>query len=161
MPASVTAMPASRRPSSPRRIVLVGAAGVGKTSLGVAVVRELSYQRTQIGMYCDARSLAFARRIARSALKRLSSAQVIDADLGLDPDVHHSAVGDVLYQRHAKCGSTSRSPPPRATPGRRRTLARASGRSSLPCPALGNRPGDSEGPIARENKGGRGGRNRD
>jgi DNA replication protein DnaC len=94
------------------RIVLVGAPGVGKTSLAAAAMRELSGQRTHVGVYVDARSLAFARSHSRLGAEAELVRQVVDAeillldDLGLDPDVHHSAIPDVVYQRHAACRTT-------------------------------------------------------
>lgn len=94
------------------RIVLVGAAGVGKTSLAAAALRELSYQRTQVGVYVDARSLAFARTHSSLGAEAALVREVLDAellvldDVGLDPDAHHSAVPDVIYDRHARCALT-------------------------------------------------------
>jgi hypothetical protein len=107
------------------RIVFAGAAGSGKTSLAVALLRELYesavkpdakpalVRRAEGAMFASAYDLSKAR--ARHPLGH-GEAPLIDAalrattlvidDLGSERDGYQSAVTEVLYERHAECRTT-------------------------------------------------------
>ena len=107
------------------RVVFTGAAGCGKTSLAVAMLRELYesaskpdakpalIRRAEGAMFASAYDLSKAR--ARHPLGQ-GEAPLIDAamrattlvidDLGSERDGFASAVTEVLYERHAECRTT-------------------------------------------------------
>ena len=107
------------------RVVFTGAAGCGKTSLAVAMLRELYesaskpdakpalVRRAEGAMFASAYDLSKAR--ARHPLGQ-GEAPLIDSairattlvidDLGSERDGFASAVTEVLYERHAECRTT-------------------------------------------------------
>lgn len=89
------------------RIVFVGPAGAGKTTLACCTLHSLAYERQVTGMYADARTLSLARSQSGLGHEAPIVADCMTAnlllldDLGLDKaDQHGSAVADVIYQRH-------------------------------------------------------------
>jgi DNA replication protein DnaC len=95
-----------------RLIVLVGSAGVGKTSLGFAGARQLAHDRKVQIRYQAAQALALARvqaplgEEARTVTDAIAAPLLILDDLGVDPNVPTSAVADVIYARHQDCRTT-------------------------------------------------------
>ena len=86
-------------------VTIVGPAGAGKTSLAVAVARPKVYARGR-GEFAAARDLAFARSRAPLGAEpaivetALGADVLVLDDLDLAPEVHGSAVVDVIHARH-------------------------------------------------------------
>ena len=95
------------------RISLFGVAGAGKTSLGVASMKRMAFERKLCGVYVDARVLSLARsqsRLgdeARAVSEALRAGILLLDDLGLDdPHQHGNAIVDVIYERHREARVT-------------------------------------------------------
>lgn len=89
------------------RVVLMGPAGVGKTVLSACLLRACAARGTYV-MFVDALALSQAR--AHHALgseaplvveARRAKVLVLD-DVGSDKQIHNSAVGDVIFERHQR-----------------------------------------------------------
>lgn len=90
------------------RIVLVGNAGSGKTSLACCILRTLM-ARGVASRFVTAGDLAVARRHAALGLEAPEVDRALDAEVLLiddlgenDPITAHSAVGHVIHTRHAR-----------------------------------------------------------
>jgi DNA replication protein DnaC len=90
------------------RIVLTGPAGLGKTVLGVCILRVLADARGIIGGFVDGYELAVARAHAElgaeaplvdSAMR--AGVLVLD-DIGTGKATTHDATADVIHRRHAE-----------------------------------------------------------
>jgi DNA replication protein DnaC len=92
------------------RVVLSGAAGIGKTTLGCAMLIELAPRLA--GYFASAIDLSTARalsglgREADVVAKALQAEVLLVDDLGLDKMSQQSAVSDVIHARHAEQRAT-------------------------------------------------------
>ena len=93
-------------------VTVVGPAGIGKTSLAVAVAKRLVHRRNEAGMFVDARELAFARAHselgaeAQLVTEAIAAGVLVLDDLGLDGEVHNSPIVDVVRARHMEGAPT-------------------------------------------------------
>lgn len=107
----------ARSTANAKRVVLLGPAGAGKTSLGVAMIQEAARlagpDEYPPGVFCHAYRLGTCR--IQTAAGTGESPLVVQAmradvllidDLGSERQTQNNAVPDVLFERHAEDRST-------------------------------------------------------
>lgn len=87
-------------------VVLRGPAGIGKTTLAVAILRRFAHLVDEPGFFCDGVELSVARSQARLGQEpavvhnALTARAVVVDDIGMESWTHQSAVTDVIAQRY-------------------------------------------------------------
>jgi DNA replication protein DnaC len=89
------------------RYLLLGPAGIGKSSLSVAALKPLCYRRRTDGLFADAYAIAIARQTSPLGEEPLIVRRAFDVgvlaldDLGAEPLIGTSAIPELIHRRHA------------------------------------------------------------
>jgi DNA replication protein DnaC len=90
------------------RMLLLGAAGLGKTVSATCAYSAISFRRGFRGVFLDAFTLASARQSLRLGEQAYAVAEAKHAellildDLGAEPAIVSSAIPEVIHHRHAQ-----------------------------------------------------------
>jgi DNA replication protein DnaC len=94
------------------RLLLLGPAGIGKTSLATATLVEIARRRDVSGLFVDAYELAVARQHhalgseAPLVARAMAADVLVLDDLGAERAIPSSPVGEVIHKRHATMRAT-------------------------------------------------------